>query len=326
MPEMFQYCGKRFRVYKRAHKTCDTVSGSFLGRRLSNAVHLELRCDGQAHGGCQAGCLIFWKQAWLKPVDGPTNAAESLLSVEFQQDGDTANEARCTEADVWTATSAPAQQAADETRYICQATQLLRFTKSLPWWDLSQYLEDYSSGNATFGRIFRGLIYVCYNRGALTYKGRLGSFGRGLYDRFQALSGGPPFPRRVGAIRTGQLTPRISLNLQPGELVRVKSYKEILATLDTTGRNRGLGYDAELVPYSGGIYRVRARVDKFIDEKTGVMKTLKTPAIMLEGVCCQARYSAHRMFCPRSIYSWWREIWLERVPKTTPANPGLGHR
>ena len=26
MPQMFEYCGKRFKVYKRAHKTCDTVN------------------------------------------------------------------------------------------------------------------------------------------------------------------------------------------------------------------------------------------------------------------------------------------------------------
>ena len=26
MPQMFNYCGKRFQVYKRAHKTCDTVN------------------------------------------------------------------------------------------------------------------------------------------------------------------------------------------------------------------------------------------------------------------------------------------------------------
>jgi len=25
MPQMFKYCGKRFRVYRRAHKTCDTI-------------------------------------------------------------------------------------------------------------------------------------------------------------------------------------------------------------------------------------------------------------------------------------------------------------
>src|SRR2546425_499560 len=61
MPEMLQYCGKRFRVYKSAHKTCDTIE-TFRIRRMTNTVHLgELRCGGEAHGGCQAGCLLFWK-------------------------------------------------------------------------------------------------------------------------------------------------------------------------------------------------------------------------------------------------------------------------
>ena len=70
MPQMFQYCGQRIQVYKRAHKTCDTASGAYVGRRLRGGVHLQHRCDGQAYGGCQAGCLIFWKEAWLKPVAG----------------------------------------------------------------------------------------------------------------------------------------------------------------------------------------------------------------------------------------------------------------
>jgi hypothetical protein len=51
MPQMFQYCGQRFQVSKRAHKTCDTVSGAYGGRRLRGGVHLEHRCDGQAYGG-----------------------------------------------------------------------------------------------------------------------------------------------------------------------------------------------------------------------------------------------------------------------------------
>ena len=68
MPQMFKYCGQRFQVYKRAHKTCDTVN-PVAGRRLADGIHLSLRCDGQAYGGCQAACLIFWKEAWLKPVD-----------------------------------------------------------------------------------------------------------------------------------------------------------------------------------------------------------------------------------------------------------------
>jgi len=43
------------------------------------------------------------------------------------------------------------------------------------------------------------------------------------------------------------------------------------------------------------------------------MQEMKNPCIILESVVCQARYSNCRMFCPRSIYPYWREIWLERI-------------
>ena len=58
MPQMFQYCGRRFQVFKRAHKTCDTVY-PVRGRRLANGVHLDVRCDGEAYGGCQAGSAFL---------------------------------------------------------------------------------------------------------------------------------------------------------------------------------------------------------------------------------------------------------------------------
>ena len=77
-------------------------------------------------------------------------------------------------------------------------------------------------------------------------------------------------------------------------------------------------WDAELVPYCGKTYRVLKRVTKIVNEKTGEMQEMKTPCIILDSVVCQSRYSHCRMFCPRSIYSYWREIWLERVPALTP--------
>src|SRR3984885_1774544 len=82
MPEMFAFCGKRLKVFKRAHKTCDTVF-PVRGRRVKRAVHLETRCDGLAHGGCQAGCLLFWKEAWLKRVDG--TAASAMKTPAFDR-------------------------------------------------------------------------------------------------------------------------------------------------------------------------------------------------------------------------------------------------
>src|ERR1700722_1889183 len=103
MPEMFAFCGLRLQVYKRAHKTCDTVF-PVRGRRMANAVHLETRCDGQAHGGCQANCLIFWKEIWLKRVDDPS---KSRAPATFKSEGTlngTKSTGGCTESVVFAAT------------------------------------------------------------------------------------------------------------------------------------------------------------------------------------------------------------------------------
>src|SRR5262249_57684316 len=67
MPEMFQFCGRRFRVSKRAHKTCDPVNG-LESRRLPNSVHLEaLRCDGSGHSHSPPPCLTFSQHPCLNP-------------------------------------------------------------------------------------------------------------------------------------------------------------------------------------------------------------------------------------------------------------------
>jgi hypothetical protein len=320
MPQMFQYCGQKFRVYKRAHKTCDTVTNTG-GRWLPNGVHLDLRCDGKAYGGCQADCLIFWNDAWLKPIDVSAAPAPGSSRNESRSSGETVNGQLCTEADVQTGTRAQDPLPGGEIKYTCQATELPRFTTLLPWWDARQYVEDYTSGNATLGRLIRGFVYLGYWHIAQAKRGRIGLLSRWTYDWFQGLWGGVPFPRWKGTIPSNQPTPTTTLNLQPGELVRVKSYNEILATVDTANKNRGLAFDAELVPYCGGVYRVKARVHNFIDEQTGKMISLKTPAVILDNVWCRSRYSNCKMFCPRSIYSWWREIWLERVSE----NAGLAH-
>jgi hypothetical protein len=155
MPQMFQYCGQRLKVYKRAHKTCDTVF-PVRGRRVSDAVHLDLRCDGEAYGGCQAACLIFWKTAWLKPVSG--EAKHIVLSSQdkhLRADLPVIS-ASCIEADVYAGTIIGDPKATDGSQYVCQATQLPYFTTTLRWWDIRQYLEDFTSGNVTFGRFLRG--------------------------------------------------------------------------------------------------------------------------------------------------------------------------
>ena len=105
MPEMAQYCGLRFRIFRHAHKTC--VEGYGL-RRLRSTVFLEgLRCDGSAHDGCERDCQIFWKEAWLNPIPEDQQTLETLEAT----DGGT------------TALLAQLSNRRDG-RYICQSTQL----------------------------------------------------------------------------------------------------------------------------------------------------------------------------------------------------------
>jgi hypothetical protein len=312
MPEMFVHCGQRLQVARAAHKTCDTISGGYEGRRMNNAVHLEdLRCDGGGHGGCEAACLIFWKEAWLKRADGGAVGGSAAGAIV----GPTAHGCRCTEADVIAATQTPAMVAGAGPTYVCQATEILRASTPLPWWDVRQYLDDYRSGNVGLRRIAETATYALASKavGLAKHRPRVRLAMIAVYDKVQSARGGVPFPRKTGTIPAGQKTPPGTLNLKAGDLVRVKSHEEILATLDTNNKNRGLYFDAEHVPYCGGTFRVRSSIFKIVDERNGRMLQFKTPSIILEGASCQACYSNRRLFCPRALYPYWREVWLERA-------------
>jgi hypothetical protein len=309
MPQMFKYCGQRFQVYKRAHKSCDPYGPAGLWVD-GGAIHLNLRCDGEAYAGCQAACMMFWREAWLKPAPDP----QSQAAANGESPSKPANKGKdCSEQDVRDATHWV--DAKGQTHYRCQVVGLPDFTSKLPWWKFNQYLLDYKYGNVSAAGLFQQAAYVTYVKGtqAFRYRWGIGAPGRWLYDQFQKLRGGTPFPFRRGLIPLGEPTPVSALNLRPGELVRVKSHREIMATNNVKNRNNGMGFDVEMVPYCGRVFRVRAQVHKFLDERTGLPKYMKTPAVILEDVWCRSCYSPHRMGCPRSIYSWWREVWLERV-------------
>ena len=160
MPQMFEFCGRRLRVYKRAHKTCDTVN-DYKGRWMDSAVHLEgIRCDGQAYGGCQAACLIYWKEAWLK------RAAEPYLpdSSSSKAPRELAPTSGITQEDVWAGTKAAFNENPNDPVYVCQATQVPAATQPLPWWDIRQYIEDWTSGNVGLSRMARGFLYMGFRR------------------------------------------------------------------------------------------------------------------------------------------------------------------
>jgi hypothetical protein len=285
MPEMLKYCGKRFRVLKSAHKTCDTIQKTG-ARRMDGAVHLEhLRCDGDAHGGCQAGCLLFWKEAWLRRVD----------DAEAREPGPSETQAvaggSCTRETLDRATRQAAADPGGEA-FSCQATELFRATAPLQWWDIRHYLWDLSTGNVGLRRFIRVMLIAGFNA-------------------LQRKRGGRSCPRMTAG--TLKKTPSLKLGLQAGDRVRVRSRAEIAATLDVNSKNRGLWFDVEMVPFCGRTFTVLRRVERLIDERTGRMIHLPGDCIVLDGVTCSGDLSTGRLFCPRSIYSYWREIWLGRV-------------
>jgi hypothetical protein len=285
MPEMLKHCGHRFRVYKSAHKTCDTIQKTGL-RRMQHAVHLEgLRCGGEFHSHCQAGCLLFWKEAWLKRVPNcPIWDTEPKKNSEHGCTGNTL---------LALTRSCDKGGESDEEVFSCQATELRRATSPLRSWDPRQYVQDLLSRNVTLSHLLWVAVLAIINMMLLRLRGR-------LY---------PGVEPRLPANKT----PRITLGLKPGELVEVRSKEEIEQTLGANSRNRGLWFDVEMLPYCDRQFRVLRRVERLIDEKSGKMIHLSNDCIILDGVTCSGDYSYKRRFCPRGIYPYWREIWLKRV-------------
>jgi hypothetical protein len=288
MPEMTQYCGRTLSVSKRADKTCGPDHGL---RRMHHTVHLSnARCDGVAHGGCQAACLLWWKEAWLERV-----TAESLPKPQELS----ADENAFIADTLVPATTAGSPSGPDDCTWRCQATDIPHATTQLHGWHLGQYSRDVR--NWGLRRVVRTMVVDVLNRLQLVSRRRL--------PKFLLFRGGQTYPFIAGPLEKGH-TPSTRLDLQPGDVVRIKSKEDIEKTLDHTNRNRGLNFDSEMVKYCGRTARVRARVRRLIDEETGKMIKIQTDCIILEGVTCTADY--HRL-CPRGIFPYWREIWLEKV-------------
>ena len=294
MPEMLQFCGRRYRVQSRAHKACETVTCTGY-QHLEQVVHLdELRCDGASHGGCQAACLLYWKDAWLKRTDERSHGHDVSSN-----GGEPAREAVCTRETLAAATrGAPTDQGTKTFR--CQATELKTYSHKQRWWDARQYVEDVESRNVGPRILVRGLLILLFNK--------FQAANREFMPQLKLIRGARRYPWVIGVLR-GK-TPEDRLDLQPGELVRVKSKEEIERTLDLENKNRGLIFEGKMRVHCGQIARVRTRVNRIINEATGEMMHFTNECIMLDGVYCTGEYM---QFCPRHIYSYWRENWLERA-------------
>jgi hypothetical protein len=282
MPEMLAFAGREATVQARADKTCDTVTMTGTSRRLERTVHLAgLRCDGSAHGGCQAGCLLFWREEWLARPGGPPASPEPPEPALVSED--TLRKATSTVDDRGTV-------------YRCQATELPRASRHLSGFDPRQYVKDLRYRNVTVPALARGLAVTAFNK--------MQSAGRRL-PRWLRLRDGATYPFYRGTGDGGR-TP--VADLAPGDLVRIRGKDEIMPTLSPDNTNRGMWFDAEMLPYCGREARVARKVDRIIDEATGRMIRL-SDCVVLDGVVCTGRY---RRFCQRAVTPYWRSAWLRR--------------
>ncbi len=281
MPEMVSMCAQRFTVAARAERVCDTITGGAIARVMTDTVLLEGQtCSGSGHGGCAASCLMYWKEAWLRKVD-----AHSVSRAE-DDDPEALESLR--------ALTARAASAADgdSVRYRCQATQALEASAPVSGKNPLPYVRAFTSGNVSFGH-----FVAVMSRAAVVEVG--------------SAIGKVPDPPLRGSTSKSTRTP--TLDLQPGEWVRVKSKEEIEPTLNDQGKNRGLWFDREMLQFCGQVFQVRNRVDRLVDERTGEMIELTSDCVALEGATCSGENSVGRWLCPRAIYPYWREGWLERV-------------
>ncbi len=114
MPEMVEFCGKRFKVSQKMLKTCCFGTRSTMRRFRQNDVVLldGLRCSGTAHDGCQKACTIFWREPWLRKVD------ISSVPPESDPDGNHRLLSRLKTSSI-------------PKTYFCQASELLNATNHL---------------------------------------------------------------------------------------------------------------------------------------------------------------------------------------------------
>lgn len=105
-----------------------------------------------------------------------------------------------------------------------------------------------------------------------------------------------------------------TLNLHPGEKVKIRSIEEIRKTLDENGKYNGLAFTPAQKKYCGGTYIVLKRLERAFNEGTWKMFKMKD-TVLLKDVVCDGRGGIGYEWdgCDRHCLLWWKEIWLERV-------------
>lgn len=245
MPEMVDFCGRKFRVSRRVVKTCYYGTSSGMRKFPSDDVVLleGLRCSGESHDGCQKACTIFWREAWLRKVDNlhtgkVTSDPESIQRLLGRLTTKT-----------------------EQNTYFCQASEILNSTVKINRWEkVGKCVSDISAGNCGVLAMTRRIVTWVFWK---TRKLFFGAYASG----------------------NKKSTPIESLDLKPGEWIEIKPLAQIAETLDEDAFNRGLLFTPAMGQLCGGKYRVKARIEKIIVDGTGEMRQLRNTAFLEGSLC-----------------------------------------
>jgi hypothetical protein len=128
-----------------------------------------------------------------------------------------------------------------------------------------------------------------------------------LFNRFQTWRGGTSFP--VFPSHAQRIAVDDDLRLTSNDRVRVRSAAEIRPTLNDRLMHRGLWFEPDMLKHCGQPYSVASEVTRLVDIVTGEIRTMKTPAYILQGV----HFSGERqLFNAQYEPLFWRSAWLER--------------
>jgi hypothetical protein len=139
MPEMLDFCGRRFNVFQPVTKICVEGGGIRAFARADVVLLQGVECNGSAHDGCEKACMIFWKEAWLKP-----STQSAVSDADRKESAAVASHLRTTSG---------------EGIYFCQSTELIRATaRQSVVRRLRMCLDDLSKGTYKVGDLFAILL------------------------------------------------------------------------------------------------------------------------------------------------------------------------
>jgi len=101
------------------------------------------------------------------------------------------------------------------------------------------------------------------------------------------------------------------LNLQAGDVVRVRTKEEIKQTLDEKSQFEGVEFMETMWEFCGQTQKVLKRVEKILDPYQNRLRKCRS-MVILEGLFCHGD-PLHALECDRTCLYYWKEAWLEKL-------------